>query len=236
MQLPSLPTAIVSSFHQSNSSSEILKATASVIPAVASTACCWGPAVLSVFGATSSTALAHVTKFRPYLLTLSACMISLSFYRVYGPPSRQEHACCKTPNARAKHEKTLRVNRLIAWASLGVAIAGASSGRIAFPKAVMSPFGNGTFGTKMAVAGARAAAAAGEKVGAAWSVNVQGMHCGGCASKVRNAIESVSGVTNVVVDHETGAVAVQWMHSHEVSKETIKTAVASVGYVVGGKV
>jgi hypothetical protein len=76
-------------------------------------------------------------------------MISYSFYKVYGPPSKtmslshyqhqqteNEHGCCQRLSAEdkaAQHAQTLKRNRMIVWASLGVALAGASYGR--FPAA-----------------------------------------------------------------------------------------------------
>jgi copper chaperone CopZ len=125
------------------------------------------------------------------------------------------------------------MNRMIAWASLGVAIAGASYGRISMPKSVLTPFSNGEFGPKIPVAGMSAAASKNAAV-STLALKVEGMHCGGCANKVRNAIESIDGVKNAVVDHETGAVTIQWLQGGKMNKEAIKSAVAKVGYIVGG--
>ncbi|WP_084104604.1 heavy-metal-associated domain-containing protein [Demequina sp. NBRC 110056] len=39
-------------------------------------------------------------------------------------------------------------------------------------------------------------------------ITVDGMTCGGCAAKVRGAVEATAGVTSAQVDHATGAVRV----------------------------
>lgn len=71
-------------------------------------------------------------------------MISFSFYRVYGPPSEQEHACCKTEAERKNHAKKLNINRAVVWISLCVALAGASYGKVQLPN--ISRIGGGWLG------------------------------------------------------------------------------------------
>jgi len=40
-------------------------------------------------------------------------------------------------------------------------------------------------------------------------LTVEGMSCGGCEERVRNALTAVSGVTSVSVDHSTGSATVE---------------------------
>ena len=51
---------------------------------------------------------------------------------------------------------------------------------------------------------------------------VNGMMCGGCESRVKNAIKNIEGVENVTADHKTGKVIV--ISNNEVSEEIIKEA------------
>ena len=126
-------------------------------------------------------------------------MISLSFYRVYGPPSKQEHACCKTEAEKRDHAKKLNINRAVVWISLCVALAGASYGRrVQLPNKI-SKIGGNLLGGVGGSNGAASCIAESLKI----QMQVNGMSCGGCANKVRQAIESVAGVQKVVVDYQT---------------------------------
>ncbi|MFI9507717.1 heavy metal-associated domain-containing protein [Nocardia sp. NPDC052566] len=62
------------------------------------------------------------------------------------------------------------------------------------------------------------------------TVTVSGMTCGGCANKVRGAVESLPGVTDVEVDLATGTVTVDGDAS--VERDTVTAAVTELGYRV----
>ena len=59
---------------------------------------------------------------------------------------------------------------------------------------------------------------------------VNGMMCGGCENRVKNAIKNIEGVENVTADHNTGKVIV--ISDNEVSEEVIKEALEDIGYEV----
>ena len=59
---------------------------------------------------------------------------------------------------------------------------------------------------------------------------VNGMMCGGCENRVKNAIKNIEGVENVTADHNTGKVIV--ISDNEVSEEIIKEALKDIGYEV----
>ena len=59
---------------------------------------------------------------------------------------------------------------------------------------------------------------------------VNGMVCGGCENRVKNAIKNIEGVENVTADHNTGKVIV--ISENEVSEEIIKEALEDIGYEV----
>ena len=64
------------------------------------------------------------------------------------------------------------------------------------------------------------------------TLDVGGMTCDGCAGRVRNALESVSGVVSAEVSHETGSAIVS--HSG-VSRNLMTNAVLAIGYTVDGR-
>lgn len=59
---------------------------------------------------------------------------------------------------------------------------------------------------------------------------VNGMMCGGCENRVKNAIKNIEGVENVTADHNTGKVIV--ISNNEVSEEIIKETLEDIGYEV----
>lgn len=59
---------------------------------------------------------------------------------------------------------------------------------------------------------------------------VNGMMCGGCENRVKNAIKNIEGVENVKADHNTGKVIV--ISNNEVSEEIIKETLEDIGYEV----
>ena len=59
---------------------------------------------------------------------------------------------------------------------------------------------------------------------------VNGMMCGGCENRVKNAIKNIEGVENVTADHNTGKVIV--ISNYEVSEEIIKETLEDIGYEV----
>lgn len=210
-----------------NSGGSTYSALSSIAPAVASTACCWGPAMVSLLGAStiSTATLSRISKYRPYLLGLSTTMISYSFYRVYGPPAKAQHACCTTEAQKQAHARQLQQNRAIVWVSLAVAVAGATYGRVALPSsAFVRAAGEGT-----------AAATGVTKL----AIQIEGMHCTGCANKVTTAIQQSilqhngtkppNNNYNISVDHEKGTAVLEGV---SVSQKIIKDAIVKAGYSV----
>ena len=64
------------------------------------------------------------------------------------------------------------------------------------------------------------------------TLDVGGMTCDGCAGRVRNALEGVSGVSSAEVSHESGSAIVS--HSG-VSRDLMSGAVRAIGYTVDGQ-
>ena len=62
------------------------------------------------------------------------------------------------------------------------------------------------------------------------TLKIEGMMCGHCEAHVKGALESLDGVTEAQVSHETGTAVVTL--SHEVADDTLKAAVEAQGYKV----
>ena len=59
-------------------------------------------------------------------------------------------------------------------------------------------------------------------------IKVEGMVCGGCENRVKNAVGAIEGVTNVTADHTTGMVVVT--SSDEVVENVIKERIEDIGF------
>lgn len=64
-------------------------------------------------------------------------------------------------------------------------------------------------------------------------LKVNGMMCGGCENRVKNAVGNIEGVENVTADHTTGNVTV--VVNDNVSEDVIKEVLEDVGYEVIGE-
>ena len=63
------------------------------------------------------------------------------------------------------------------------------------------------------------------------TLDVGAMTCEGCASRVRDALQAVSGVASADVSHEQGTAVI----SHDgASRENLSGAVRTIGYTVDG--
>ena len=65
-------------------------------------------------------------------------------------------------------------------------------------------------------------------------LKVSGMTCGGCTSKVMNALNAVKGVDDVTVSLAAGEAVVQY-DEQVTSAEQLKAAVAGAGYGVDNR-
>ncbi|MCB2253813.1 cation transporter [Pseudomonas chlororaphis] len=64
------------------------------------------------------------------------------------------------------------------------------------------------------------------------TLSVQGMSCGGCAGKVKRALEALDGVAQVDVVLEDGAVTVEYDENSKVSPESFRGVVEELGFDV----
>ena len=61
-------------------------------------------------------------------------------------------------------------------------------------------------------------------------IKVNGMVCGGCENRVKNALKTIEGIEDVVADHEKGIVTVT--SKEEVSINTMKEKIEDIGFEV----
>ena len=61
-------------------------------------------------------------------------------------------------------------------------------------------------------------------------IKVEGMVCGGCENRIKNALSQIDGVENVEASHETGIVKVN--ADEKVAKETMEETIEDIGFEV----
>ena len=62
------------------------------------------------------------------------------------------------------------------------------------------------------------------------TIKVNGMVCGGCENRVKNAVSNIEGVEEVTANHELGEVTVK--ANENVSEEAIKNKIDDIGFEV----
>ncbi|MEW6595090.1 MAG: heavy metal-associated domain-containing protein [Thermodesulfobacteriota bacterium] len=64
------------------------------------------------------------------------------------------------------------------------------------------------------------------------TVKIQGMRCGHCSGSVTKALSAIDGITDVQIDLARGEAT--YTPTKEVSMETIRKAIAAIGFEVVG--
>lgn len=62
------------------------------------------------------------------------------------------------------------------------------------------------------------------------NIKTQGMMCGGCENRVKNALKEIEGVADVIADHTTGNVKVTC--DEKVTVNSIKETIEDIGYEI----
>lgn len=61
-------------------------------------------------------------------------------------------------------------------------------------------------------------------------LKVNGMVCGGCENRIKNALNQLDGVTNVEADYNTGTVKI--ISKEDVKKEQMEETINDIGFEV----
>ena len=61
-------------------------------------------------------------------------------------------------------------------------------------------------------------------------LKVKGMVCNGCENRIKNALENMEGIENVVANHNTGIVTVT--SNNDVSEDNMKEKIEDIGFEV----
>lgn len=165
--------------------SERLTVGGSVIAAALSSACCWLPLLLLVFGASAAGVSAFLERWRPVFLVVALGLLGAGFYVAYfrsaAVPACADGACAAAPRPR----------RVFSQVMLWIAAA-LVAGFALFPNYA------GTVAAAIRPARTQDASAATVPV---HRYAVAGMSCEACAVTLRSELEAIPGVAGASVDY-----------------------------------
>ncbi len=156
----------------------------SVASAVLSSACCWLPLVVLAFGASAAGVSAAFQAWRPAFIAVALAMLGFGIYTAYSPTG----ACAGECSAPRRPRR--RLQRTLLWVSAAVVAA-----FIFLPGYIGLLHGGGDW----AVSAADESNAGGNA--REYLFDVTGMHCEGCAVRLRNELAKLEGVVAVEVDY-----------------------------------
>lgn len=175
---------------------------------LASSACCWIPALLGGGAAGALGASAALAPYRPYLLALTAVFLALGFYLAYRrSPAECASKCCATPNSRVK--RRVRIGTM--WAVALIAV-----GSAAYPYLA---------GSMHSAAGGALSATPSKQI----SIAVSGIDCPTCAIPIEKRLRNVPGVVDAKLDYRRSVVTVALSEPTNNTERLIKT-IREIGF------
>lgn len=180
-----------------------LSSVGSVATAIVASLCCIGPAVFALIGVGSLGVFSAFEKYRPYFIGLTALLLGLAFYLTY----RKREVKCE--DGSCKIEGAGKWNKIGVWSATVIAALA-----IAYPylAAKPSPASNTAFAPKANVV-----------------LNIEGMTCNACATRIQDTLSDTKGVHSVSVEYETKKARVAY-DSTLVTPDVLVNRVNEIGY------
>ena len=186
---------------------------ASIAAAGLASLCCIGPLAAVALGIGSFSAASVFEGLRPYLLGLTALLLTGAFYLNYR--KRPEAECVDETCAVSPEKKRKRA--MLLWLATGAV-------------AALAAFPNYSGVLSGETANPETAAAASNGEGQAVAVfAVDGMTCAACAVGVKATLEREKGVTLANVDYEKETARIRFYPS-QTSAEKLIAAIGELGY------
>lgn len=180
-----------------------------IFSAMLSSACCWLPFALIVFGTSSGGVSGYFEEYRHYLLGATSILLSVSFYLVYF----QKEECNTDGTCNSPNPKLITFNKVILWGATVTVLMFAL-----FPNYI---------GYVIDEEPKESLSAAGEVT---QIYEIEGMTCEACTLKVRDQIKKVSGVVSVHISYADKSAQVSLDRVSETTQEDILNAISTVGY------
>lgn len=189
----------------------LFAAGASVLSAIAASACCWLPLLLIAFGASAVGVSAAFERLRPVFLILAPLFLGTGFYLVYF----RKAACTPDGACTRPNRKVERFSRAALWFSTAVVIAVAF-----FPNYV---------GVLLGRTSTPAVQAASGRVRTV-TLSIEGMTCEACAIHIQKELAATPGVLTAEVLYAEGRADVIVEASSPPVASLLIEAVGRAGY------
>lgn len=154
---------------------------ASLISALAATACCWLPLLLVAFGVSAAGVSAAFERFRPVFVVAAPLLLGAGFYFLYRrPPAGAADDCCAGPG-----RQIMRFHRAMLWVCTPIVLVA-----VFFPNALFRVFRTEKL----------APITSSEKNVLVLWLRIEGMTCEACTAHVERELAAVPGVQRVTRD------------------------------------
>jgi mercuric ion transport protein len=184
----------------------------SILTSVASSICCIGPVLASLFGIGTFAGASSLDALRPYLLGLTGLLIAVAFYLAY----RKKLMQCAEGNCAPKHK-----NKILLWMTTALVFATAAF-----------PYYSGAILRAQTQNGKAAESGVSDAEKATATIKVKGMTCDGCATQIQSMLVKVPGVKSADVSFKKGQAIVSF--DPKVTRvEAIRAAIEEIGYEIG---
>ena len=164
-------------------------ASGAVVAAVLSSACCWVPLLLVVFGVSAAGVSGFFEAYRVYLLGATGLLLSSGFYFAYFRKEQCEPgSACAAPKPRIR-----RLNRVMIWVATVVVL-------------LFALFPN--YAGYLLAGSEDAGAASGTPLSESRLYRIEGMTCEACAISIEARLRKVPGIARAEVSYEAGTVSI----------------------------
>lgn len=180
-----------------------LSSIGSLATAIIASLCCIGPAVVAIIGAGSIGAFSAFETYRPYFIGLTAILLGVAFYMTY----RKREVKCEDGSCRI--EGAGKWNKIGVWSATVIAALAITYPYLAAKPSVAT---NAAFAPKANVV-----------------LNIEGMTCNACATRIQDTLSDLKGVHSVSVEYETKKARVAY-DSTLVTPDVLVNRVNEIGY------
>jgi copper chaperone CopZ len=180
-----------------------LSTVGSVVTAIVASLCCIGPAVLAIVGAGSLGVFSAFETYRPYFIGVTVLLLGAAFYLTY----RKREVKCE--DGSCKIEGAGKWNKIGVWSATVIAALA-----IAYPYLAAKPSvtANAAFAPKATVV-----------------LNIEGMTCNACATRIQDTLSDIKGVHSVSVEYEAKKALIAY-DSTLVTPDVLVNRVNEIGY------
>lgn len=204
---------------------ETITKVGTVLSAIMASSCCWLPLLLIVFGVSGAGIAGVLDSYRPLFATLTFGFLAAAFYFTYRAPrvvtsgeDRCTETCCP-PSGSSKRSwlSMMAMNKIMLWAVTVMAV-------------VFLLFPNYVGFILAGIDQENAVIDSNNPLIRQTTIDVEGMHCEGCAMSLELFVKEVPGVLTVQIDFENKQAVVSSQSCCAFPEESVLKAIQEAGF------